>query len=271
MHQRYRLLVLCLFGLGLVFSGTMVQGFPNLPYVSLPPIDTPNIWREIGECHGQLWVRYGEVLAYIEYGTVTEDDYQTIARDLLRGGWRNVREEFGFDHYWLWADLRTMEQMPKEVQVLLSALSSEELKVFVAHRGHWQVAIYIDETQSDPLYPGLAYLAICTPASGRKTPDWNLLPPRQFVVPGSQLIGLAVGQFDDSPVEMYSFQTTSPVDAVVAHFRGLSPDWIIYSAGIHGAFGFNVPDAMNLVVYPGEDEEQVHYILTHLHIEDEEL
>ncbi len=270
MSRLAKLVIVCLVGLGMVFPSSMGQASSNLPRLNLPPIDTPKIWRDIGELRGQLWVRYDAMLAYIEFGDVKEDDYQTIAGDLLRGGWRNVREEFDFDHYWLWADVRTMAQMPKEVKVFLSALSSEEAKVLTAHRGHWQAAIYI-EAERDPSYTGLAYLAICTPASGRKTPDWNLMPPRQFVVPGSQLIGLAVGQFDDSPVEMYSFQTTSSVEAVVAHFRRLSPDWIIYSGGIHGAFGFNVTDAMNLVVYPGEAEEEVHYILTHLHIEDEEV
>ncbi|NLA59387.1 MAG: hypothetical protein GX855_10865 [Firmicutes bacterium] len=267
MYRLARSVIACLIGVGMILSGSMARAYPDLPLM-----DTPKIWLDAGVPTSSLWVVQKEELTYIEAGLLKDNEAQVLVGDLLRGGWRNVQDELDVDDHRLWADFMSVVGIHHEVGTHFPSLSTQTTRVLTAHRGQWQATIYVEKAKDGVVTPELQYFAICTSTAGWRTWDWNLIAPPHYVVPGSQLIGAAVGSFEGTPVEIYRLATTSSGEAVATHFRRLSPDWIVYSAGIHGAFGFNSKEAMYLVISPHETEEEVvHYFLTRLHVEDEEL
>ena len=263
-----KLLVMLMVGLGLILPGSISDASPSLLQVY-----APKIWLEAGEPWARMLAMAEEKLIYIEYGALTDDKYHLLTGDLFRGGWRNISDEFNVTESRLLAELRETLNLPDEAMPYVYPRASADTKLMTAHRGQWQASIYIGRVGNGDTDPdlGLEYMAICTAAGGRKAPDWNRLPPEHFWTPGSRLIGAMVGEFEHVPCEFYRFETTSPVEAVAAHFRRLSPDWIIYSAGVHGAFGFIVSDGMYLEVFREESEqERTAYGVAHWHIKDGE-
>ncbi|HHV94568.1 MAG TPA: hypothetical protein GXX47_08555 [Firmicutes bacterium] len=269
MYRLSKLGMAWLVSLSLFLLGSVGQAFPTLPDTGIP-----KLWQRVGKTHAQFLVNCNENLTYIEFGDLKDSSYQALARDLAGSGWRNIREEADIDHRKILEDLAHMGLGEQEAIALASSLQLEQVRILTAQSGRWQASIYVDTAEYDPAFPWVSYLAICKHDASLRPMQLNLVPPRQFTVPGSQLVVSAVGKLDGNPVEIYGFVTASPLEAVVAHFQRWSPHWIIVSGGIYGdiygAYGYNPSEAMFLLVLPQEGQNMVHYGCGRLYLEREE-
>lgn len=210
----------------LVLSPLIVQASLPVPQVKVLPI-----WQEVAEVHRSGWLGSDDRWYHGEMGILKTIEQGALVRDLAKGGWKKVRVDADSPD-------RPLAELLDILPELEEAKSSPILHI-QASQGPWELAVFAAKDKSEGYYDHeYDYFAILSHKPDLKAPLHEILAKEYQIVPGSRLARAIIPTDGSDEQGIYFFLTTSPIEAVVAHYAR-QPDWQVQSLGILGALGYN--------------------------------